>query len=145
MEDKCSSCDDSSCSAHRQYGGESDKDFKERQAISARMCRISRKILVLSGKGGVGKSTIAANIAASLALNGKKIGLLDIDIHGPSIPQLFNLADQHAQIGREENAVLPVAYGENLPIEKKLSMPVTQESRTWRSLPNPKQRRRSRR
>lgn len=52
---------------------------------------IRRKIMVMSGKGGVGKSTIAVNLAMSLALQGKRVGLMDIDIHGPSIPKMLNL------------------------------------------------------
>ena len=50
-----------------------------------------KKIAVLSGKGGVGKSTIAVSIAVSLALAGKQVGLLDVDIHGPSVPKLLNI------------------------------------------------------
>jgi ATP-binding protein involved in chromosome partitioning len=50
-------------------------------------------LVVASGKGGVGKSTIAANIAASLARDGKSVGLLDADIYGPSAPRLFGLND----------------------------------------------------
>ncbi|MDP8239318.1 MAG: iron-sulfur cluster carrier protein MrpORP [Candidatus Hatepunaea meridiana] len=88
----------------------------EDQAIKNRMSKIDKKILVLSGKGGVGKSMVAANLAASLAMQGKKVGLMDIDIHGPNIPQLFNLQDQHAKIGQEENTILPVKYNDNLMI-----------------------------
>jgi len=55
------------------------------------MCQIKHKVLVLSGKGGVGKSTVAVNLAAALAMAGKKVGLLDIDVHGPSVPKLLHL------------------------------------------------------
>ena len=61
---------------------------------------IRHKILVMSGKGGVGKSTVAANLAISLALQGRKVGLLDVDIHGPSIPKMLHLED--AEIGANE-------------------------------------------
>ena len=50
------------------------------------MENVKHKIMVLSGKGGVGKSTIAANLAVWLSTGNAKAGLLDIDIHGPSIP-----------------------------------------------------------
>jgi len=53
--------------------------------------KISNVILVSSGKGGVGKSTIASNIAISLAESGYKVGLLDSDVYGPSIPRIFNI------------------------------------------------------
>jgi Mrp family chromosome partitioning ATPase len=56
--------------------------------IKENMARIKRKILVMSNKGGVGKSTIAVNFAALLAAQGKKTGLLDIDIHGPSVARM---------------------------------------------------------
>ncbi len=55
--------------------------------------QIKNKIVVLSGKGGVGKSTVSTNIAVSLSLKGYKVGLLDVDVHGPSIPTLLNITD----------------------------------------------------
>ena len=66
------------------------------------MDNIAHKILVLSGKGGVGKSTIAVNLAVWLSMQGKKVGLLDIDIHGPSIPTLLKVEDKnvHEKAGK---------------------------------------------
>ena len=63
-------------------------------ALRDRMAQIRHKILVFSGKGGVGKSTVAANLAASLAARGNRVGLLDIDFHGPSIPHLLGISGQ---------------------------------------------------
>ncbi|MBN2085539.1 MAG: P-loop NTPase [Anaerolineales bacterium] len=71
--------------------GESEKDFIERRALHDRLSRIQRKIIVLSGKGGVGKSTIAVNLAVELARTGYRTGLLDVDLHGPSIPTLLGM------------------------------------------------------
>jgi ATP-binding protein involved in chromosome partitioning len=68
---------------------------------------IKKIILVASGKGGVGKSTVAANIAVSLKNLGQKVGLLDCDIHGPSVPRLFGAINQKP-IVTNENKILPV-------------------------------------
>jgi len=69
--------------------------------LSARMSQIKRKIAVLSGKGGVGKSSIAVNFAASLAKRGFKVGLLDADLHGPSVPTLMGLESHRISEGLE--------------------------------------------
>jgi len=69
--------------------------------------RIAHKILVLSGKGGVGKSTVAVNLAVALALEGKRVGLLDVDFHGPSIPKLLHLEDRRPAV-TEAGAALPI-------------------------------------
>lgn len=75
---------------------------------------IKNKILVLSGKGGVGKSTVAANIAVSLSQEGYKTGLLDIDLHGPSIPRILSLEHKKTQL--IDNLLIPVDYNEKLKV-----------------------------
>lgn len=86
----------------------------EKEQIRQKLKRIKHQILVLSGKGGVGKSTVAVNLAVSLALSGKSVGLLDIDIHGPSVPKILNLEAKVIQaIG---DTILPVQMIENLKV-----------------------------
>ncbi|HET56995.1 MAG TPA: chromosome partitioning protein ParA [Deltaproteobacteria bacterium] len=89
--------------------GESDRDFEERQKLQSRLGRIRHKLVVLSGKGGVGKSTVAANVAIALSLSGKKVGLLDVDIHGPSIPTMLGLEGQI--IRGSDDGLIPVEMG----------------------------------
>ena len=66
---------------------------------------ISHKIMVLSGKGGVGKSTVATGLALSLARQGKKVGILDIDITGPNIPKMLGIEDTELHV--EDNQIHP--------------------------------------
>ena len=86
----------------------------EQEQIRKRVKQIKHQILVLSGKGGVGKSTVAVNLAVSLALSGKSVGLLDIDIHGPSIPKILNLEERAVQATGE--TILPIEMTENLKV-----------------------------
>jgi len=75
---------------------------------------IERKILVMSGKGGVGKSTLAVNIAAALVAKGKRVGLMDIDIHGPSIPKLLNMNAQ--PVTGSEGGIAPIITEDGLKV-----------------------------
>jgi Mrp family chromosome partitioning ATPase len=68
---------------------------------------IKNIIVVASGKGGVGKSTIAANLAISMAAIGWKVGLLDADIYGASIPTIFDIQDKKIELN-EENFIIPI-------------------------------------
>lgn len=75
--------------------------------MAKKMALIGRKIFVLSGKGGVGKSSVAAAIALKLAASGRKVGLLDADFHGPSQPTIFGA--QHQKLGySEESGISPL-------------------------------------
>ena len=110
----CDSCSDTGCSAKSQHNGENSQEFEERQIMTERLCKIKHKIMVLSGKGGVGKSTVAVNLAVSLSLAGKKVGLMDIDIHGPSIPKMLHLSG--SPVGVKNHCIYPVAYDINLKV-----------------------------
>lgn len=66
--------------------------------ISENMKGIKHKIVVLSGKGGVGKTTVATNLATSFAMRGKSAGILDVDIYGPNVPKLLGLEGQHPNV-----------------------------------------------
>jgi len=105
----CSTCV-KQCSASQRKEGESERDFADRQKLESRLCRIRHTIIVLSGKGGVGKSTVAVNLAMALTMAGKKVGLLDVDVHGPSIPTMLGL--ENTKIAGCEDGVLPIGLGQ---------------------------------
>jgi len=88
--------------------------FVEDMALQDRMAKIKHKIMVLSGKGGVGKSTVAVNIAVALGLEGKKVGILDADFHGPSIPTLLHLNGKPLKAG--ENGIEPIDFVEGVKV-----------------------------
>jgi Mrp family chromosome partitioning ATPase len=73
------------------------------------LAKIKNKLVVMSGKGGVGKSTVAVNLAMALAMEGYSVGLLDIDLHGPSVPKMLKLEDAAPEA--ENDRMIPVSYG----------------------------------
>ena len=90
------------------------RELKEQIELQENLFSIKHKIIVMSGKGGVGKSSVAANLAVSLALQGKKTGILDADLHGPSIPTILGLEGVPATTG--SSRMEPLAYNENLKV-----------------------------
>lgn len=98
-------------------GSNADKEAQrqlEQRMLDERMQNIRQKILVLSGKGGVGKSTVAACLAVGLSRAGRSVGLLDVDVHGPSIPQILGLQEQTVAISG--NQMQPVKVNANFTV-----------------------------
>ncbi len=83
----------------------------EKQNVSS---NIKRKFLVMSGKGGVGKSSVAVNLAVWLAGQDKQVGLLDTDIHGPSVPKLLGLEGTRLQA--DDDGIQPLTWGPTLKV-----------------------------
>ncbi len=126
----CRSCDKTSCSASQRRPDESDTDFADRQKLESRLCRIRHKIVVLSGKGGVGKSTVAVNLAVALMMAGRRVGLLDVDIHGPSIPTMLGI--EHYTIGGSKDEIEPADVDGLKVISIGLFLPSQDDAVIWR-------------
>lgn len=88
------------------------EQVKREVILKANLKAIKRKFLVLSGKGGVGKSTVSTNLAAGLSIKGFKVGLLDIDIHGPNIPNMFGIEGFVPTV--TDLGIVPIIYSEKL-------------------------------
>ncbi len=83
------------------------------EKIREKLSQIEHKIMVMSGKGGVGKSTVSINLAVGLSLQNFYLGLLDVDIHGPNVPKMLGLERGELQ-RRPDGTVGPVYYSPNL-------------------------------
>ncbi len=98
-----------SCSSqHNQDMGAQD------QAIQEALGLIKNKLLVMSGKGGVGKSSVSTNLAVALSKTGAKVGLMDVDLHGPDIPRMLGLKGL-LDIS-PDNRMIPKVYSDNLKV-----------------------------
>ena len=86
------------------------KEIERTKRLKENLSRIRYKLIVISGKGGVGKTTVAVNLAYGLALKGHKVGILDVDIHGPNIAKMLGVEGKKlitSDSGIEPVAVLP--------------------------------------
>jgi len=88
---------------------------EEQEKLKERLSHIRHTIMVMSGKGGVGKSTVAANLAAALARQGYAVGVLDGNMHGPNIPLIMGV-EGRPLMGDEEGNMLPVEVYKNLSL-----------------------------
>ncbi|MBN1556824.1 MAG: Mrp/NBP35 family ATP-binding protein [Lentisphaerae bacterium] len=89
----------------------------EQEAGRQRIAGIKHRILVLSGKGGVGKSSVAANLVLALAAQGRRVGLLDVDVHGPSIPRILGVDGFPAELAGPDRAS---ALLQTIPVTDRL-------------------------
>ncbi len=79
------------------------------KSIAESLSHIKHVLFVMSGKGGVGKSSVTVNVAMALAMLGKRVGILDVDIHGPSVPNLLGLKDG-LEIDDKTDKLIPATY-----------------------------------
>jgi len=92
---------------------------------------VKHVIIVLSGKGGVGKSTVSINLASALAAHGRQVGLLDLDIHGPNIPKMLGIEDQRPAV--LEKTMEPVHVNGTLSVmSMAFLLPDTSSPVIWR-------------
>nr|WP_319374988.1 Mrp/NBP35 family ATP-binding protein [uncultured Methanoregula sp.] len=92
---------------------------------------VKHVIMVLSGKGGVGKSTVSVNLAYALSAHGKKVGLLDLDMHGPNVPKMLGIEDH--KLAMMDNRIEPVHVTGNLSvISMAFLLPDTSTPIIWR-------------
>ena len=98
-----------------QHGNQNDQHKQQDIEIGHTLNNINNKILVMSGKGGVGKSSVAAFLSVALARKGFKVGLMDVDLHGPSIPRMLGMTGSLQPGGRDGKA-RPVEIFPNLHV-----------------------------
>lgn len=101
--------EDRECSGNCESCTHKDRENGEDCRIRRTLENIKHPIVVMSGKGGVGKSTVAVNLAFALALEGRRVGLLDADVHGPSVPRMLGL--DNVRPGSEDDMLLPAEIG----------------------------------
>jgi|LQYC01.1.fsa_nt_gi ATP-binding protein involved in chromosome partitioning len=104
--EKCDSS--SSCQTCNQTGtcSEEEKEAHDLKRLEATMSMVKHKFMVLSGKGGVGKSSVAVNLAVTLAKEGFTVGIMDADIHGPNIPKMMGVEEKRL-VGNQDG-LLPI-------------------------------------
>ncbi|MGC9308294.1 MAG: P-loop NTPase [Thermoplasmatota archaeon] len=90
------------------------KDTEKDAKLAGNLEQIRHTLAVISGKGGVGKSTVAANLATALTRQGYDVGLLDVDIHGPNIPKLLGVED--VRVSGDEDSIIPATTESGLKV-----------------------------
>lgn len=85
---------------------------KQEDSVKQTLARIRRKFLVMSGKGGVGKTSVSVNLAMALAAKGYKVGIMDVDVHGPDVPRMLGLSGVMATGNGDK--LSPLRYSDNL-------------------------------
>jgi ATP-binding protein involved in chromosome partitioning len=104
----------------------------QNEAIRKNLSDVNKIVMVISGKGGVGKSTVASNLALALAGKGQKIGLLDIDIHGPNLPKMLGVEKERMQ-SINTNRIEPVRISDNLKlVSMAFLLPEENQAVIWR-------------
>lgn len=93
----------------------SGEDIEDETKLRDCLSKIKHVIIVMSGKGGVGKSTVSSNLAQALSMKGYQTGIMDVDITGPNIPKMFNLENEKLTVS-DHRTLVPVSYPPNLKV-----------------------------
>lgn len=97
------------------------------------LSRIKNRIVVISGKGGVGKSTTAVNLAYGLAFSGKRVGIIDVDVHGPSIAKMMGIEGKLLQADAKSGRPTPIKVHDNMFVLTIATlMPNSDDPLIWR-------------
>jgi len=134
MSDACKTCPSKSDDKKGSCGTAKVAKTMQDLGLKSTLSKIKHKILVMSGKGGVGKSTVATNLALGLAKKGYQVGLIDVDLHGPDICRMLGLKDKLFTEKEEKPKLLPpMTYDDNLKvISLEYLMADSDEAIIWR-------------
>ena len=117
MSDACKTCPSKSDDQQGTCGTAKVAKTMQDLGLQSTLSKIKHKILVMSGKGGVGKSTVATNVALGLAKKGYQVGLVDVDLHGPDICRMLDLKEKLYTEKKEKPKLLPpMTYDDNLKV-----------------------------
>ena len=97
-----------SCSTAKKEKAKSDQDAHVTESLQ----KIKNKLIVMSGKGGVGKTSVSVNLGIALANKGYKVGIMDVDLHGPDVPRMLGLEGMLTL--NQNQKLIPMSYSENL-------------------------------
>lgn len=112
------------------------QQFRLRMAIAENLKRIKHTVIVMSGKGGVGKSTVSVNVAAAFAAKGWKVGLLDLDLTNPNVPLMLGLTlakpGGHSEDIKPVRVAAPAGQGELLVMSTEFFLTTKNDAIIWR-------------
>jgi len=121
------SCDSETCSSKSKRHDKTDQEA----FIHASLQKMTNKLMVMSGKGGVGKTSVSVNLSIALANMGFKVGLMDVDIHGPDVPRMLGLTGM-LEVDHNRK-LLPARYSDNLKIVSiETLIPEKDDAIIWR-------------
>jgi len=120
-------CQGSGCSAADQSAAKEQQEAEVKGSLE----KIKHKFLVMSGKGGVGKTSVSVNLSMALAKKGYKVGLMDVDIHGPDVPRMLGLKGMLDL--NEQRKLTPMSFSENLTaVSLESLIPNKDDAIIWR-------------
>jgi ATP-binding protein involved in chromosome partitioning len=126
----CSACSSQTSCGH-QHDHQGGEEHFEAALVRAALNQIGHKLLVMSGKGGVGKSSVAVILALTLARQGFQVGLMDVDLHGPNVLRMLGLSEPLAA-GTSQLFYVPEGVANLKVVSVEAFMPDRESAVIWR-------------